>query len=490
MILPLWGKGGEFKHPDPRGLNANIKKTLYSKYLNCKNWVSNTQKQASFLDVKGTLCPDKLGEGNFFVSQALLTLPTLNLSTFTISSLPISGCSPNQMDVIFTAHIRTSTMSILAGSYITFNELTVNFGNAFSIKEGLFTAPQTGDYSFSFTTHLSSGGKGKIVIEKNGVDQLTFGGPSALYENMAFSWMMSLNSGDKLKLKNMQGSIYLVAISQGHSNSMLLSGRLLRSCAVTFSSYMNSNNIISATGNLYFDKFLLDEGNAFASDVFTAPLNGVFQFNFAANTHPGGEVQIDIEKNNDVILRFSNGNKDNANFGATWLIQLVTNDTIKLKVSKGSIYSNSDLTRILNGQMVPHQTSGAVMFSAYSNSGGTMNGQKIVFDKQVMVNIGGGYDYTTGIFKAPVRGVYEFATTVNSVTGDYGHVMIQKKIHGLWFSIYGLASSSYDYSSVHSNWIMELEKDDSVRLMSHSEYPSYIDAQHNAIFSGLLLKQT
>ena len=418
-----------------------------------------------------------------FVSQALLTLPTLNLSTFTISSLPISGCTPNQIDVIFTAQTTTPTMSISAGSYITFEELNVNFGNAFSINEGLFTAPQTGDYSFSFTAPLYGDDKAKIAIEKNGVDQLTFGGPDNYYENMAFSWMMSLNSGDKLKLKHMQGTI--------NTNSMILSGRLLRSCAVTVSSYMNTNNIISANGNLYFDQFLLDKGNAFASDVFTAPLNGVFQFNFAANTHPGGEVQIDIEKNNDVILRFSNGNKDNANFGATWLIQLVTNDKIKLKVSKGSIYSNSDSTRILNGQMVPHQTSGAVMFSAYSNSGGTMNGQKIVFDKPVMVNIGGGYDYTTGIFKAPVRGIYEFATTVNSgTTSTYCHVMIQQKIHGLWFSMYGLMSYPYDYSSVHSNWIMELEKGDSVRLKSHSSYPSYIDAQHNAIFSGLLLKQT
>ena len=108
-----------------------------------------------------------------------------------------------------------------------------------------------------------------------------------------------------------------------------------------------------------------------------------------------------------------------------------------------------------------------------------------------MVNIGGGYDYTTGIFKAPVRGIYEFATTVNSGTSTYCHVMIQKKFHGVWFSIDGLmSSSSYDYSSVHSNWIMELEKDDTIRLRSHSSYPSFIDSQHNAIFSGLLLKQT
>ena len=264
------------------------------------------------------------------------------------------------------------------------------------------------------------------------MDQLTFGGTDAPYENMAFSWMMSLDSGDKLKLKNLQGTIYIFDLTHTHPESMILSGRLLRSCAVTFSSYMNTNNIISANGNLYFDKFLLDKGNAFASDVFTAPLNGVFQFNFAANTHPGGEVQIDIEKNNDVILRFSNGNKDNANFGATWLIQLVTNDQIKLTVSKGSIYSNSDSTRILNGQMVPHQTSGAVMFSAYSNSGGTMNGQIIVFDKPVMVNIGGGYDYTTGVFKAPIKGVYEFATTVNSGTSS-------------WCEPHGLQSSDRRY---------------------------------------------
>ena len=76
----------------------------------------------------------------------------------------------------------------------------------------------------------------------------------------------------------MEGIIRILEISHNIPHGLVLSGKLLESCTVTFSSYMNTNNIISANGDIYFDKFLLDKGNAFASDEFTAPINGVYQF--------------------------------------------------------------------------------------------------------------------------------------------------------------------------------------------------------------------
>ena len=72
-------------------------------------------------------------------------------------------------------------------------------------------------------------------------------------------------------------------------------------------------------------------------------------------------------------------------------------------------------------------------------------GQPIVFDR-VITNIGNCYDKITGIFTAPVKGVYVFEMTLMTDPGWYQYLeLVQNDNHVIWN--YGQASGQHDSSS-------------------------------------------
>ena len=70
-------------------------------------------------------------------------------------------------------------------------------------RSGEFTAPQAGNYQFSFSavTATSSGYVGVNVL-KNGNELLIIhdGNDNGDQNNFSYSWMTFMNSGDKIKL--------------------------------------------------------------------------------------------------------------------------------------------------------------------------------------------------------------------------------------------------------------------------------------------------
>ena len=96
-----------------------------------------------------------------------------------------------------------------------------------------------------------------------------------------------------------------------------------------------------------------------SSGTFTAPLKGVYEFSFSANSDDD-ECCIVYVYQNDVKIhgirsKFCNSNADQnnyANLASTWIVQLDGGDKIRLKVGYGQLYSNSDMYRIFNGKIL------------------------------------------------------------------------------------------------------------------------------------------
>ena len=389
---------------------------------------------------------------------------------------------------MFTAISPTKqdTVYISAETYLTFEGMHLNHGKSFDPKNGLFIAPENGTYKLSFTTHVYTSlyiDHVTLVIEKNEMEQLTYSTNGYPHGNWAFSWMMSLQNNDQVKIKLKKGRLQIRKGSVSNSaRQMIWSGMILNSCSVAFSSYMNFPETTSS-GPLKFDKFLVNVGHAFDMSIFKAPLDGVFEFSFTV-TQYFGEAQIDVTKNNIVILSFSSDDKQYTSFGASWLIQLEKDDEIQLIVARGSIISDTDKTKIFNGHLLQYQTTEAVLFCVFSNSGGKiLTDAYILFDKLLLANIGGGYDIETGKFKAPIKGTYEFSLTVNSDDG-YGGVFVERNGTNEW----GFYSRSVAHSSIGPTWIMHLNQYDTIRLRVQG-VAVYTDSQNNRIFSGKLIKK-
>ncbi len=113
------------------------------------------------------------------------------------------------------------------------------------------------------------------------------------------------------------------------------------------------------------------------------------------------------------------------------------------------------------------------------------NNGVIKFDK-VIINTQNGYNPTTGIFTAPVAGVYQFSYTVMSQAGKHLSVYLSHndiKQQRTW-----LKGSNFETGT--ANNILNLKKGDQVAVKSEGSYTIHSDSTNlYSSFSGYLIAQ-
>ncbi|CAL8273896.1 unnamed protein product [Merluccius merluccius] len=108
----------------------------------------------------------------------------------------------------------------------------------------------------------------------------------------------------------------------------------------------------------------------------------------------------------------------------------------------------------------------------------------LVYSK-TLTNIGQAYNQTTGIFSAPVRGLYCFLFTVADFLNGYRGVYLYRNAQRVFFSLELNAHGGYASSSTGVPLL--LEAGDNVYLRLPGSYRLYDDNRNFSLFSGFLL---
>ena len=127
---------------------------------------------------------------------------------------------------------------VYPGDDITFDETVTNIGNGMDPKSGVFTAPISGIYSFSFSAIQRFDppeSKGLVQVLKDGqvefyIEELSQ--PVRLFEDfegLNHSWMMSLLHNEKVHLKMDERSDCRIEVRNGskRKNFVWFNGQLL-----------------------------------------------------------------------------------------------------------------------------------------------------------------------------------------------------------------------------------------------------------------------
>nr|XP_022302313.1 uncharacterized protein LOC111110210 [Crassostrea virginica] len=147
-----------------------------------------------------------------------------------------------------------------------------------------------------------------------------------------------------------------------------------------------------------------------------------------------------------------------------------SNDTNDNSNENQMTHHDSNLHNGKEVRIVPHPTEGVVAFYAYMSSNENSPGphHTLIYDHEV-TNVGNGYNKHSGIFTAPVEGVYVFSWTIfMSSTGEYMSIVIALNSQPVGAS-YGHSANNY-HAMVSGNVVLYMQKDDVVFTRTHTTY--------------------
>ncbi|XP_052099181.1 complement C1q-like protein 3 isoform X2 [Mytilus californianus] len=124
-------------------------------------------------------------------------------------------------------------------------------------------------------------------------------------------------------------------------------------------------------------------------------------------------------------------------------------------------------------------------FASLKTSQTLSNIRDIVKFDDAKINIGGGYDSTTGIFTAPRNGIYIFSCAIMANGGGEVHFQLNKNDQ-LYTAGYA-TKSNYGAQTVNS--LVELRTGDKVYVKHRNGSSQNVLGSHFSTFSGYLLSK-
>ncbi|XP_068195492.1 myosin-2 heavy chain, non muscle-like [Antennarius striatus] len=146
--------------------------------------------------------------------------------------------------------------------------------------------------------------------------------------------------------------------------------------------------------------------------------------------------------------------------------------------------------RLNETQKLPNDDSDElkVAFSAGltdSGSVGPFDEERTLIFSKTIANVGRAYNQTSGVFTAPVRGLYFFSFTVADYLKGYMGVYLYRNNQPIIFNLD--LNDHGGYASTSNGVALQLEEGDQIRLSLPASYRLYDDSRNFSVFSGFLL---
>ncbi|XP_008289959.1 uncharacterized protein LOC103364585 [Stegastes partitus] len=313
---------------------------------------------------------------------------------------------------------------------------------------------------------------------------------------------------------------------------------------VAFAASLGGNGLVKTTsGNkdLVYKDVLTNVGGAYNKDTgeFTAPIRGVYYIRFTANAPTDFTMSAVLYKNDAQVQLItheqpSGQGSDTASNGATFMLE--KGDKLKMVLWENTqIWDNSnhhstfsgfllfpmvderpaDLTvedelKELQESLTQLQTENSgvkerldatekelkairdvpkVAFAASLGGDGlqkTTSGQVNLIYKDVLTNIGQAYNSETGVFTAPVNGVYYIRFTTNAPTDFPMSAVLYK--NGSQIQLITHEQQSGEGSDTASNGAaLQLQAGDRLSLKLWHNTQIWDNSNHHSTFSGFLI---
>ncbi|XP_062587135.1 uncharacterized protein LOC134248757 [Saccostrea cucullata] len=414
----------------------------------------------------------------------------------------------NQDPTAFTKGLTLNLHSTIGGEKISFNKRITDIGASFD-SEGSFICKTPGIYAFSFYGLTEQNSKLWLEMMKN--DHLIasiFAYNVADYADAGNAVIVHLNIGDKVYVKAHNNSVHTLygrtnQIYNTFTGELLFADNLeLDGGPVGFSAVLTMNVTLSGGSVLNYNKVITNIGSGYNSNTgtFTSPIEGTYLFHFHALSYESSEFWLELFHDSHYILgSYGYTGGYYADAGNTAVLHLRKGETVKIKARPGRdarLYGDDDeyyttfcgalLSPVIYGSGYDLQSEVAFSVGLSHNE---HSSSKIVFNV-VFLNQQNSYSTNTGIFTAPVAGIYAF----------HYHALAQRALsewvelyHNKMYvnSLYAHAAGGYGPGS--NSAVLELDVGDTVYLtmQNHGSY-LYGGSDNNiyCTFSGYLLSPT
>jgi len=343
---------------------------------------------------------------------------------------------------------------------------------------GVFTAPATGAYYFTFSA-VAGSPETRVQLELNGANVGSAFG-SEKYDAMALVRIINVHKGDAVSLDLLLGGSLLV------DYGATFTGRLLPSNSIYFdvgrsSDFFNpltiidediveeatddneetgteevTNEVSEGDGEDYSTDIMnnnaeiipfhpsklsllsVDGGMDAGEGIFTAPVDGAYHFAFSGLSDGNGNIQLGLVVN-DIIVASAYGDDDKkAAVSLATILKLKKGDRVSVQLNYGFLVDDviNSFTHFI-GYRIEDKDPCASPEGVYFDIGRQTNLNNNIsihdetllleYDPKEVLAVGPGLDVDSGVFTVPFDGTYQFTFSGNV---DEGNTQVELTING------------------------------------------------------------